>query len=77
MHAMKTTLGLRELLRHHTMPADPALVKHEAEGAVRCLACGHRCLIRLGKAGVCRVRFNQEGELRFRRDTSPEFKWTQ
>lgn len=64
MHAMKTTLGLRELLRHHTMPADPALVKHEAEGAVRCLACGHRCLIRLGKAGVCRVRFNQEGELR-------------
>ncbi len=37
---------------------------HEAGNAVRCLACGHRCLIRDGKAGVCRVRFNRAGELR-------------
>ncbi len=33
-------------------------------GAVRCFACGHRCLIRPGKRGVCQVRFNAGGELR-------------
>jgi len=35
-----------------------------AKTAIRCLACGHRCLIRDGRAGVCRVRFNSGGELR-------------
>ncbi len=33
-------------------------------GAVRCYACGHRCLIREGRRGICQVRFNQEGVLR-------------
>lgn len=32
--------------------------------AVRCYACGHRCVIREGKRGICQVRFNQGGELR-------------
>jgi pyruvate formate lyase activating enzyme len=32
-------------------------------GAVRCVACGHRCLIRDGRRGICRVRFNQGGRL--------------
>ncbi|MBT3188836.1 MAG: AmmeMemoRadiSam system radical SAM enzyme [Anaerolineae bacterium] len=32
--------------------------------ALRCFACGHRCLIREGKRGVCQVRFNVDGELR-------------
>ena len=36
----------------------------EADGSVRCLACAHRCLIRLGRRGICGVRFNQEGRLR-------------
>lgn len=31
--------------------------------AVRCYACGHRCLIRNGKRGICQVRFNQGGKL--------------
>lgn len=31
---------------------------------VRCHACGHRCLIRDGRRGVCKVRFNQDGKLR-------------
>jgi pyruvate formate lyase activating enzyme len=31
---------------------------------VRCLACGHRCLLAPGQRGVCRLRFNQEGQLR-------------
>jgi pyruvate formate lyase activating enzyme len=34
------------------------------DGAVRCFACGHRCMIRDGKRGICQVRFNQGGELR-------------
>lgn len=34
------------------------------DGAVRCVACGHRCVIREGKRGICQVRFNAGGELR-------------
>ncbi len=34
------------------------------DNALRCFACGHRCLIREGKRGVCQVRFNAGGELR-------------
>ncbi|MFN2195092.1 MAG: AmmeMemoRadiSam system radical SAM enzyme [Anaerolineales bacterium] len=33
------------------------------DGAVRCYACGHRCLIREGRRGICKVRYNQGGEL--------------
>ncbi len=33
-------------------------------GDVRCVACAHRCLIREGRRGVCRVRFNEGGVLR-------------
>ena len=32
--------------------------------SLRCFACGHRCLIREGKRGICQVRFNAGGELR-------------
>ncbi len=34
------------------------------DAAVRCYACGHRCLIRDGKRGICQVRFNEGGKLR-------------
>jgi pyruvate formate lyase activating enzyme len=30
---------------------------------LRCLACGHRCPIGPGFAGVCKVRFNRSGKL--------------
>lgn len=33
------------------------------EGKVRCFACGHRCPIPEGRAGICRVRFNRGGKL--------------
>lgn len=32
--------------------------------ALHCHACGHRCLIREGKRGICQVRFNRGGKLR-------------
>ncbi len=34
------------------------------DGDLRCYACGHRCLIRPGRRGICQVRFNQSGQLR-------------
>lgn len=34
------------------------------DNAVRCFACGHRCLIREGRRGICQVRFNEGGTLR-------------
>jgi pyruvate formate lyase activating enzyme len=33
------------------------------DGSLRCNACGHHCLIREGRRGICQVRFNQGGEL--------------
>src|SRR5204862_3374228 len=39
------------------------LVEPLAEGAVRCFACGHRCLVRPGRHGICKVRFNRDGTL--------------
>src|SRR5262245_43434360 len=31
---------------------------------VRCVACGHRCLIPSGQLGICKVRYNEGGVLR-------------
>jgi pyruvate formate lyase activating enzyme len=66
---MSRSIALKTLLYDNTMAADPALVRveHDPRGdgnTIRCLACGHRCVIRDGRAGVCRVRFNRGGELR-------------
>ncbi len=58
-----STTSLKTLLAQNTMPADASLLRTEANG-IRCLACGHRCLVKPGRQGVCRVRFNQDGELR-------------
>src|SRR5690554_6186512 len=57
-------LTLKRMLEDNTMRSAPELVRQAGEGFVRCLACGHRCRIGEGKAGVCRVRFNRDGELR-------------
>lgn len=40
------------------------LVQALPDNAVRCVACGHRCLIREGRRGICQVRFNEGGNLR-------------
>ena len=41
-----------------------ALYEKLEDGAVRCYACAHRCLIKPDRRGICQVRFNQDGELR-------------
>ncbi|MCP5528466.1 MAG: AmmeMemoRadiSam system radical SAM enzyme [Verrucomicrobiales bacterium] len=51
---------LADVLDRHTRPAD--LWRAES-GKVRCLACGHRCLLAEGRRGICKVRFNRDGAL--------------
>ncbi len=40
-----------------------SLYRAMPDGRIQCFACGHRCPIPDGKAGVCRVRFNRGGKL--------------
>jgi pyruvate formate lyase activating enzyme len=56
--------SLRAVLAQRTADADPALIEDLGEGALRCLACGHRCKVGDGKRGICQVRFNEGGRLR-------------
>ncbi len=56
--------SLKQVLAAHSAPAADALALAEPDGAVRCVACGHRCLVKPGREGVCRVRFNDGGQLR-------------
>ncbi len=60
---MPEDVTLKELLAARTMPSAPELVIPGQDGALRCVACGHRCQIRPGRSGVCRVRFNDNGRL--------------
>jgi len=53
---------LAELLARHTREGQ--LYERLENGRVRCVACGHRCLIPPGRDGICRVRFNEGGTLR-------------
>lgn len=46
------------------LTTEGSLLETLPENAVRCVACGHRCLIREGRRGICNVRFNEGGKLR-------------
>src|SRR5262249_38364837 len=66
---MSRTTSLKTLLFDNTMLAAEGLIEREPDpeggaDAIRCFSCGHRCLVKEGRAGVCRVRFNRAGELR-------------
>ena len=52
---------LTEVLAENTK--EGVLYEKMPDGRIRCFACGHRCPIPEGKAGVCRVRFNEGGKL--------------
>src|SRR5918912_4451010 len=56
--------SLAEVLDELTMEGAPELTEHLDAHALRCYACGHRCLIKEGKRGICKVRFNEGGHLR-------------
>src|SRR4029434_9982693 len=52
---------LADILAERTI--EGVLYEKLPENKVRCFACGHRCLIKEGKDGICRVRFNRGGVL--------------
>lgn len=57
---MATTIG--EYLDKLTVRGE--LYRKLSDGTIECYACGHRCKIRVGRRGICQVRFNEGGELR-------------
>ncbi|MEW6235582.1 MAG: AmmeMemoRadiSam system radical SAM enzyme [Candidatus Omnitrophota bacterium] len=60
MNAQST--ALESALAQYTQKGE--LYETLPNGKARCFACGHRCLIPEGRPGVCKVRFNEGGELR-------------
>src|SRR5215210_7817095 len=55
--------SLAEVLDELTREAAEELTERLEGTDVRCYACGHRCLVREGKRGICKVRFNESGRL--------------
>ena len=56
--------SLAAVLDDLTAEGAAELTEHLPDQALRCFACGHRCLIKEGKRGICKVRFNEGGSLR-------------
>jgi pyruvate formate lyase activating enzyme len=57
-----SAVPLAEQLARHTTEGE--LFERLPDSRVRCVACGHRCLIPPGREGICRVRFNEGGVLK-------------
>lgn len=57
-----STVTLEQLLDSLTVEGE--LYERLESNAVRCYACGHRCLIKEGRRGICKVRFNDGGVLK-------------
>ena len=55
--------SLAEVLDEMTKEGAAELTEHLPDNALRCYACGHRCLIKEGKRGICKVRYNESGRL--------------
>jgi pyruvate formate lyase activating enzyme len=50
--------------RLDSLTREGTLYERLPDDAVRCYACGHRCFIRPGRRGICKVRYNEDGVLR-------------
>src|SRR5256714_2072501 len=55
--------SFKQTLHQLSAPAADKLIERLPNGDIRCFACGHRCLVKPGRDGVCRVRFNDNGQL--------------
>jgi pyruvate formate lyase activating enzyme len=64
MSVSSKPLPLATIIDSMTVEGAPELTEHFDNGALKCFACGHRCLINKGKRGICKVRFNEGGQLR-------------
>ena len=58
---MKAATSMQDLLTSYAAAME--LSVDEGRDRVRCVACGHRCLIPPGRSGICKVRFNRDGRL--------------
>jgi pyruvate formate lyase activating enzyme len=54
---------LAKTLSQYTTEGSSALCREGRDKEVTCYACGHRCLVREGRIGICKVRYNQGGTL--------------
>jgi len=54
---------LRDVIYENVREGAPELCGKLDRNRLRCFACGHRCPIPEGQAGVCKVRYNQGGTL--------------
>jgi pyruvate formate lyase activating enzyme len=61
---MSGVLSLQEQLDRLSVPGELAEVVDADEKKIRCVACGHRCLLKEGRRGICKVRYNEGGTLR-------------
>ncbi len=55
--------SLAEVIDELTREGAIELTEHLPDKDLRCYACGHRCLIKEGKRGICKVRYNEDGRL--------------
>ncbi|MEE8282263.1 MAG: AmmeMemoRadiSam system radical SAM enzyme [candidate division NC10 bacterium] len=56
-------LPLAQILDRQTQEGARELTERLPDNELRCYACGHRCLIRDDRRGICKVRFNKDGTL--------------
>jgi pyruvate formate lyase activating enzyme len=61
---MSRALSLQDQLDQMTAPGELVQVVDVGEKKLRCVACGHRCLLKEGRRGICKVRYNAGGTLR-------------
>src|SRR6058998_4365798 len=55
---------LAKTLTDYTREAAPELCDVRPGNEVVCYACGHRCVMRDSRVGICKVRFNEGGVLK-------------
>ncbi|HEY9164929.1 MAG TPA: AmmeMemoRadiSam system radical SAM enzyme [Candidatus Kryptonia bacterium] len=58
---MAEIVTVKNILHEHTVEGE--LYKKLDNDWVLCYSCGHRCKIKPGREGICRVRFNSNGKL--------------
>src|SRR4030095_11324375 len=63
MPLSKRANSLATVLDALTVEGAVELTERLPNDDLRCYACGHRCLIKEGKRGICKVRFNEGGHL--------------
>ncbi|MFQ5961982.1 MAG: AmmeMemoRadiSam system radical SAM enzyme, partial [Candidatus Methylomirabilales bacterium] len=61
-HELKQ-LPLADTIDRMTQEGGLELYERLPDNELKCYACGHRCLIRDGRRGICKVRFNKDGTL--------------